>query len=155
MPNSRSNFLNLKHRERFALCVRDRHSRFPVRLATLVMLAIIFVTGLIVAAWFAGNGTIGQIFAQLQMLQKTPPWWLEVPMVTSNYLLFPTVALGLFALVVMKISPQPQRWSRTIVVTALLTLLVRYILWRTRSTLNLDTPLDGVWLGNLQKRQSS
>lgn len=146
MPNSRFNFFSLKHRERFALEKRDRsNSRFPVRLATLVMLAIILVTGLIVAAWFAGNGTIGHIFVQLQMLEKTPPWWLEVPMVTSNYLLFPTVALALFALVVMKVSPQPQRWSRTIVVVALLTLLVRYIFWRTSSTLNLDTPLDGVF----------
>ncbi|MGF1538833.1 MAG: glycosyltransferase family 2 protein [Pleurocapsa sp.] len=139
MPNSRSNFLSLKHRN------LSNSKKFPVRLATLVMLAIIFVTGLIVAGWFAGNGTIGHILAQLQMLQKTPPWWLEVPMVTSNYLLFPTVALALFALVVMKVSPQPQRWSRTIVVVALLTLLIRYILWRTRSTLNLDTPLDGVF----------
>ncbi|GAB4179655.1 MAG: glycosyltransferase [Coleofasciculaceae cyanobacterium] len=126
---------------------RSKRRRFLPRvpLATLVMLGTVLLTGVIVAAWFAGNGTIGHVFAQLQWMQENPPLWLEVPMVTGNYLLFPTVALFLIALGVMKVSPQPKARSRTLVVAILLILAVRYILWRSLSTLNLDNPLDGVF----------
>lgn len=113
--------------------------------ATLVLLGIIGLSSVIVAAWFAGEGSISRIFSYLYTLQENPPLWLHVPMVTSGYLLVPTVALFLTVLVVMKISPQPRAWSRQLVAGILLFLTLRYIVWRSLSTLNLANPLDGVF----------
>ncbi|HEY9644115.1 MAG TPA: glycosyltransferase, partial [Coleofasciculaceae cyanobacterium] len=112
---------------------------------TLVMLAVVLLSGAIVAAWFAGQGTISKIFNQLNELQQQPPLWLEVPMVAGGYLIFPTVALFLIVLLVMRVSPQPRAWSRFIVVGILLALTIRYLLWRSLSTLNVSTPLNGVF----------
>jgi cellulose synthase (UDP-forming) len=113
--------------------------------ATLVMLGIIALSGAIAAAWFAGQGTIRRIFTQINEIQQSPPLWLEVPMVAGEFLIFPTVALFLVVLGVMKASPRPKDWSRIVVVTILLFLTIRYLLWRSATTLNLSTPLDGVF----------
>ncbi|HEY9620415.1 MAG TPA: glycosyltransferase [Crinalium sp.] len=115
------------------------------QITTLVMLGVVLLTGAFVAAWFAGQGTISKIVAQINALEQSPPLWLEVPMVAGQYLLFPTVILLLVVLVVMQISPIPRRWSRFVVVGILLTLTVRYLLWRSLTTLNVKTPLDGVF----------
>jgi cellulose synthase (UDP-forming) len=115
------------------------------QIATLVMLAVTLASAAIVTAWFTGQGTISRIFEQLNRLQEHPPLWLEVPMVAGEYLLFPTVVLLVLVLVVMRVSPVPRAWSRLIVVGTLLALMVRYVLWRSLSTLNLDRPLDGVF----------
>ncbi len=115
------------------------------QLATLVMLGTVAIAGVIVAAWFAGQGTISRIFRQLNALQQNPPLWLEVPMATWEVLLVPTVALFIIVLAVMKVSPQPRSWSRVVVVSILLVLTFRYLWWRMFSTLNLNTPLNGVF----------
>lgn len=123
----------------------QQRSWFRPQLATLVMVGVVVLSGVIVAAWFAGQGTISRIFYQLNELQEHPPLWLQVPMVAGAYLLVPTVMLFLIVLVVMKVSPRPRTWSRFVVVGILLALTARYLLWRSFSTLNLDTPLDGVF----------
>jgi cellulose synthase (UDP-forming) len=109
------------------------------------MVGSVLLAGAVCVGWFAGEGRIQAIFAQLDRLQAAPPMWLQVPMVAGQYLLAPTVALLLLALGVMQVSPEPRRWSRTIVVGILLFLTGRYLLWRSLSTLNLSTPLDGVF----------
>lgn len=118
---------------------------FRPQVATWILLGVVLLSGAIVAAWFTGQGTISRIFYQLNELQASPPLWLEVPMVAGGYLLVPTVMLFVLVLLVMKVSPQPRAWSRFIVVGILLALTLRYLLWRLLSTLNLDTPLDGVF----------
>ena len=45
----------------------------------------------------------------------------------------------------MKLSPQPRPWSRLLVISILLVLTVRYVLWRSLFTLNFSNPLDGAW----------
>jgi cellulose synthase (UDP-forming) len=122
-----------------------RKSKFKVRLATLFLLSIVILSGIVVGAWFAGEDRINAIFAELNFLQRNPPMWLEAPMVTGKYLLAPTVALLIAVLGIMKISPQPRIWSRRLVVVILLLLTGRYVLWRSFSTLNLDTPLNGAF----------
>ncbi len=117
---------------------------FRPQTATLVMLAAIVCAGTICLGWFAEDGQIRQIFAEIGALQEYPPLWLQVPMVTGEYLLAPTVILFLIAFVITRISPQPRTWSRTIVVGILLALTIRYLLWRSLTTLNLGTPLNGV-----------
>ena len=122
-----------------------RRWRSSPHLATLIMLGIVVLSGAIAAAWFAGEGTISMIFQRLDELQESPPMWIEAPMMVGRYLLFWTVALMLVVLAVTKISPRPRPWSRTLVVGILLTLALRYLLWRSLSTLNLSTPLNGVF----------
>jgi cellulose synthase (UDP-forming) len=113
--------------------------------ATLAMLGFVALSGAIAAAWFAGEGTISTIFQRLDQLQESSPMWIGAPMMVGNYLLFWTVALMLAVMAIIKISPRPRIWSRTLVVSILLILAVRYLLWRTLSTLNLSTPLNGVF----------
>ncbi|MGK7874985.1 MAG: glycosyltransferase [Xenococcaceae cyanobacterium] len=110
------------------------------------MLGMVGIVGAIAASWFSGEGIISELFAQLHYWQQNPPMWLEVPEFSNKYyLLAPTVVLFLIAQGVMKISPQPRTWSRVIVVSILLALVIRYVLWRSLSTLNLSNPLDGVF----------
>ncbi|XHX78354.1 MAG: glycosyltransferase [Stenomitos frigidus ULC029] len=116
-----------------------------VQLATVVMLSSVALAGAIVAAWFAKEGTTSQIFQHLNQLQEQPPMWVEAPMMLGGYLLFWTVALLLVVLVIMQVSPRPRPWSRTLVVSILAVLTARYLLWRSLSTLNLSTPLNGVF----------
>lgn len=125
----------------------DRTAKPVMRLqwATLIMLSTIAVSAAIVAGWFAGEGTITRVFAQINVLQASPPMWLEVPMVTGQYLLAPTVILLAIALIIMKISPHPRSWSRFVVVGILLMLTIRYIVWRSLSTLNLSNPVNGTF----------
>ncbi len=118
---------------------------FRPRIATLVLLGTVVLAAGVCAAWFVGEGNIDHIFTQLNWLQESPPLWLAVPMVAMQYLLAPTVILLLIALVVMKVSPEPRRWSRTIVVGILLALTLRYIAWRSLATLNLADPLNGIF----------
>jgi cellulose synthase (UDP-forming) len=115
------------------------------RLATLVMVGTVGLAAAICLAWFAGEGNIHKLFAQLNQLQETPPLWLQVPMLAWEYLLAPTVILLLLALIVMRISPQPRTWSRWMVVSIVLVLTLRYLLWRSLSTLNLSDPRNGVF----------
>ncbi len=119
----------------------------PIRphIATLVMVGVITLSAAIVIAWFAGEGTIQRIFWQLHEWQQNPPSWLMVPMATTWQLLAPTVLLWLVVIGIMQASPQPRAWSRTIVVGILLLLTTRYILWRSLSTLNTWTPLNGTF----------
>ncbi|MBW4469725.1 MAG: glycosyltransferase [Stenomitos rutilans HA7619-LM2] len=109
------------------------------------MVGAFILAGGIVTAWFAGEGTISQIFQQFNQWQQHPPMWLSAPMMIGQYLLFWTVVLLLLVLAVIRVSPHPRTWSRRLVVSILAVLTVRYLLWRSLSTLNLSTPLNGVF----------
>ncbi|MEM9503584.1 MAG: glycosyltransferase [Cyanobacteria bacterium P01_E01_bin.43] len=118
---------------------------FRPKLATLLMFGTLAIAALIASAWFAGNGVISTIFEQLDHLQQHPPVWAMTPMVVGQYFLFWAAALMVLVWGIMHISPVPQPWSRTVVVLILGVLTLRYLFWRSTSTLNLSTPLDGVF----------
>ena len=86
--------------------------------ATVMMLGVVAIALALSFAWFTGEGQISRIFAQLNLLQQSPPMWLEAPMVAGHYLIFPTVALFLCAVAITRISPQPKPWSRTLVISS-------------------------------------
>lgn len=48
-------------------------------------------------------------------------------------------------LAIMKIWPRPTTWPRRAVISILAVLTIRYLLWRSLSTLNLSTPLNGIF----------
>ncbi|TWH54136.1 glycosyltransferase family 2 protein [Dulcicalothrix desertica] len=113
--------------------------------ATLMLVSTLIISGLVVALWFAGEHRISQIFEQVNKLQQNPPMWLEAPMVTGKYLLAPTIALFIGVIAVMRVSPLPRTWSRRVVVGIVIILTLRYVTWRSLSTLNLANPLNGVF----------
>lgn len=116
-----------------------------IQLATWVMFSVLFLIVIIVISWFAGEGTINHLFQYLNYGQEHPPLWVKTPNVISNHLLFWIVGLLSVVWVIMKMSPRPCRWSRTLIVLILIVLTTRYLLWRSLSTLNLGTPLNGVF----------
>ncbi|MEG4503084.1 glycosyltransferase [Microcoleus sp. F6_B4] len=136
MTTSRFDFQDLKRRF-------WRISRVPT--ATLVVLGAVAFAGAIAGAWFGSEGTVSGIFATINSWQQNPPVWLQVPATRKMYLLLPTVALVSVALAAIKISPQPQKWSRAVVVAIVLALTIRYVLWRSLATLNLTDPLNGIF----------
>ncbi|MDJ0898387.1 MAG: glycosyltransferase [Xenococcus sp. MO_188.B8] len=114
--------------------------------ATLVILAVLGFFLAIVFSWQLGNSHVTELFAQLHLWQENPPTWLETPQVSNKYyLLLPTIVLFLLAQIIIKVSPQPRTWSRTVVVSVLLVLAIRYVLWRVMTTLNLADPLNGTF----------
>ncbi len=118
---------------------------FRLRVTTLVILSVVIAASVLAAAWLTGAETLTQLFAGVQVLQENPLIWLEEPVVSDKrYLLAPTVVLFLISLGVMKTSPQPRTWSRVVVVSIMFALTIRYVLWRSLSTLNLDNPLDAI-----------
>ncbi|MEG4083975.1 glycosyltransferase family 2 protein [Microcoleus sp. POL10_C6] len=136
MTTSRFDFQDLKRRF-------GRISR--VQTATLVVLGAVAFAGAIAAAWFGSEGTVSGIFATINTWQQNPPVWLQVPATSKMYLLVPTIVLVSVALAAIKISPQPQKWSRAVVVAIVLALTIRYVLWRSLATLNLTDPLNGIF----------
>ncbi len=114
-------------------------------LATLILIGIILLGGLIVFFWAIGLGVITDIFAYLNLLQENPPVWVEAPVVMSRFLLLPSIIIFGLVFIITKISPEPKVWSRFIVIAILLILTVRYVQWRSLATLNLDNPIDGTF----------
>ncbi|ELR97791.1 glycosyltransferase [Gloeocapsa sp. PCC 73106] len=113
--------------------------------ATLVLFGSILIFALIIILWLAGWESVELLFSYLENLQRNPPMWLETPMLVGQFLFFPTIGFFLIALGITKVSPKPTHWSRVTVVLILLLLVVRYLLWRTLSTLNLSDPLNGIF----------
>jgi cellulose synthase (UDP-forming) len=121
----------------------DSQRTFQPQVATLVTLAILGFLVALFTAWAGGDWQIQRLFEHLHYFQENPPVSLSVPTTSERYLLAVTGLLLLGVLAVMRVSPQPRQWSRVIVVSILLGLLIRYVLWRSLSSLNLADPLNG------------
>jgi cellulose synthase (UDP-forming) len=109
------------------------------------MAAFVALSGGIFAAWFAGEERIATAFAHLESLQHSPPFWLEVPDLTGQVLLLPTLVLFGIALFITRVLKRPTPWSRYVTAAILLTLAGRYVVWRTLTTLNFSTPANGAF----------
>jgi cellulose synthase (UDP-forming) len=117
-----------------------------LHLATLVFLSLVSLVLAVSISWLLGNPHVSELFSYLQPLQERPPQWLNPPAVSNKYyLLAPTLVLFLFVQIVTRIFPQPDSFSRRLVAGILFCLLVRYLLWRSLSSLNLASPLNGVF----------
>jgi cellulose synthase (UDP-forming) len=132
-----------KHKEIFI----DPRLSFRPPMASLVMLAIVVGCGVIVAVWFTSTGSIHTIMEQVQLLPSSRPSWLDFPITTIQTVTRPVIALPLASFIVAfgitKISPQPQVWSRFIVVAILLILIFRYVIWRSLYTINTSDLSNG------------
>lgn len=134
-----SGYNNQSWRQRFIWSI----SHPPI--ATFVLLSAIALFSTLIWGWFSGSETITQFFTHLHLGQKNPPIWIQAPEISKKYLLLPTIALITTALAVIKISPRPKLWSQAIIVAIVLALMIRYILWRSLSSLNFSDPLNGTF----------
>lgn len=116
-----------------------------LRLASLILLSIVVLAAIIVLLWAAQIEVIADIFARLNLLQEQPPNWIEAPMSMAQFLLAPAIISFLSLIIITRISPQPRTWSRILVISILFALTVRYLLWRSLSTLNLSSALNGTF----------
>ncbi|NET40539.1 glycosyltransferase [Okeania sp. SIO2B3] len=114
-------------------------------LTKLLLIGLVTLLTIIFLAWLAEIDQIDRFFAQIHYFQENPPMWVEAPTKKSQYLLLPTILLFLIAQGIMRISPTPKNWSRILVVGILLGLTIRYLSWRSLSTLNLVDPVNGVF----------
>ena len=108
----------------------------------MVMLGVVILTGIGVTTWFLQEDRLPAIGQQITLLMSDQPLWLAIPVAIGEYIRQPLVIMLFVLLAIMKISPHPQRWSRLVVGTILLSLMVRYILWRIFGTLNLSDRLN-------------
>jgi cellulose synthase (UDP-forming) len=113
--------------------------------ATWVLLGLLALSITVIAAWWSNHDGLSTLFHTLAYLQERPPLGLESLPETPRTLLAPTLGLWFVVLGVMTFSPFPKPWSRRIIVSILLVLTLRYLLWRSLSTLNLTTPLNGTF----------
>lgn len=119
---------------------------FPLQAPTLVMLGLVGMFGAIALSWLLGENHISSLFAQWHWWQQNPPEWIKAPKLENQYyLLIPAIVLFLVAQIIMKLSPQPKKWSRAVVIGILLALTSRYLLWRSLTTLNLSNPVQGIF----------
>jgi cellulose synthase (UDP-forming) len=118
-----------------------RRSQIP----SLFILGTVGFASAIACGWLTGERRITSFFAHLNFWQENPPWWIEVPAIPHQFLLVPTAILFSIALITIKLSPKPKKGTRAIVVGILLALTIRYLLWRSLSTLNLDNPVNGIF----------
>ena len=113
---------------------------------TAIILSVFGFLAAIAISWLLGNSHVSELFVQLHLIQSNPPQWIMAPDLGSKYyLLLPTAILFISAQIIIKVSPEPKTWSRRLIAVALLTLFVRYFLWRSLSTLNLSSPAEGIF----------
>jgi len=110
------------------------------------LLGIIGLTAFLVAIgifWISNSEQADLFFEWLSLFQQQAAEDLKAPDERSVWLL----ALGLLlsTQVVMRVSPKPKDWSRFLIITILLVLTARYVLWRSVATLNLSTPMNGAF----------
>lgn len=116
-------------------------SFFRLKSDFLSILAIIVLLVAIAVIGFKGESLITHFLIRCQ---ENFSIWTQVPRFShSYYLLFPTVISLAIVQIVMKLSPQQQKWSRVIMALVLIVLMVRYLVWRSLSSLNLADPVNG------------
>jgi cellulose synthase (UDP-forming) len=114
-----------------------------------VFLPIFGIMGLLMAITIAGmigESSINNFFTELHQERENLFSWLQTPKYShSFYLVFPTLVSWGLVQIVMKLSPQQKQWSRVIIIATLMFLIVRYLGWRSLSSLNLSEPINGIF----------
>jgi cellulose synthase (UDP-forming) len=123
--------------------IDGRRFRKPYATTLMILGAVIGLVMLMVA-WCTEGGLTHSFFQAVASWQQRPPAWLDVSTVPTEHLWWPTMSLMLVVLGVMRCSPQPRPWSRTVVVGIILALTARYVLWRLLATLNVADPINGI-----------
>jgi cellulose synthase (UDP-forming) len=118
-----------------------RESRQQSQWIILCGLGLTAFCGVIALTAFSHFEAVNQFFCWLNLLQRQTAESFQAPDEKLAWVLSLGLLLG--TQVIMWVSPQPKHWSRFLIVTVLLVLTARYVMWRSLATLNLSTPLNG------------
>ncbi len=119
-----------------------RLSRYPQG----TVLWLMGIAACLVAIAVGGLINLGQFspcWWDLHHWQQDIAPWFQAPSAWAGWLL--AGILLVITQVIMTISPQPRVWSRLLIIALLLALTVRYVLWRSLTTINLSTPLNATF----------
>jgi cellulose synthase (UDP-forming) len=110
---------------------------------TLVVIGIIIAIVMFMIAWSTEGSLTQAFFEQVAHLQTQPLQWLDATTLPMKHRWLPTIGVVVAVLGITRCSPQPQPWSRTIVIAILWAVTIRYLLWRVLTTLNVADPVNG------------
>ena len=116
---------------------------YPTQKSNILSLIIIGLPVLVLLTWWATLGNLGDIFLQLDTWQQISPPWLQAPHLGKINFFLPTFLLLIGVWGIMKVSPQPATWSKLGIISILLLVTGRYLLWRTLCTLSFDNVING------------
>ncbi|MBE9223514.1 glycosyltransferase [Cyanobacterium stanieri LEGE 03274] len=113
--------------------------------ATRIILTILIIIGSIFTGWLIGEDTISLFFDNIATIQNNPPLWLVVPNFKVDYLLYlPAILSIVFTIIVNSVFKKQNKIKRFITVIILTFMMIRYILWRSLSSLNFDDKVTGI-----------
>ncbi|MEM8603439.1 MAG: glycosyltransferase family 2 protein [Cyanobacteria bacterium P01_H01_bin.121] len=115
------------------------------RTATIVFLGTLLSILAIVIAWFAGDPLISTALNQLDHWESTPRQWLQAPSWPTPYLWLLAIGIVTGLALLARLAPPSNQWLRALILSVLIGLTLRYVLWRSCTTLNLSNPLNGVF----------
>lgn len=116
-----------------------------IRVATLFFFGIFILFAAIAVAWLVDIPVIAHFFTQVHLAQNSPPSWINVPSIKHPLFLYlPSLIFAAIVFTITKASPTPKKWSRTAIILISMTLTLRYILWRSLSSLNLADSVVGI-----------
>ncbi len=143
METNKPNMLCQKNKDRLKATLPFM-AMLPKKTITFFLLGGLGFILAILITWLFDKFSIFHSFNQFTIADKIVQFLTVVPQVNNPiYLSLPTIILFLISWGVMKISPQHKRWSKLIIVSILLILTIRYLAWRSLSSLNLSHPVDG------------
>jgi cellulose synthase (UDP-forming) len=122
--------------------------KYPWRIKLRFRGASLFLLGLAVCivtlalGWFTDFGGIADWFVTVNHTQRELEWWFQAPSSNAGWILSLVVLVTIQT--VMYLSPQSKTWSRLLIIAVSLALVIRYVLWRSLTTLNLSTPTNGI-----------
>ncbi|MDB9312724.1 glycosyltransferase [Spirulina sp. CS-785/01] len=112
-------------------------------LATFLFISLITILTSILAAWFAQVPHMTQFFTKINSLEEQLPPWLNTLLTPHHTSSLVVIGLLGFTLVFLRLFPRPKTWTRPLIVALLLAFALRYLTWRSLSTLNLSDPING------------
>jgi cellulose synthase (UDP-forming) len=117
----------------------------PHSAALVLLISLIVFTGIVTFSRLIQPDQMHSIGQSVDQMQQAPPMWFSVPLMMGKSLLNWIVLLVVAVQVIIRISPRPQNWARFIVVSILLGLAIRYLVWRSTATLNLSSPINSAF----------
>ncbi|MGK7943758.1 MAG: glycosyltransferase [Microcystaceae cyanobacterium] len=118
--------------------------KLPIRVTTLVFFGTFVLFGAIAVGWYFDLPIIDRFFTQLHIIQNSPPTWIDIPPLEHYLLIYlPSLIFVAIIVAITKASPTPKQWSRTAIIIILIALSIRYLIWRSLSSLNLADPIVG------------
>ena len=122
------------------------HLQFRFYSTTIIIFLLISSLIAIFFGWINAQETIFSFFHFLSLQQKNLFLWLNFSNVQFSITLFLPLIISILVIqFTLILSPKQKKWSRIIIIFTSLFLMIRYFLWRWKSTLNLNNPVNTIF----------